>query len=122
MSMPSQKPLISLCMIVKNEADNLNQCLKSVRGIADEIIVVDTGSTDSTLQIALSFGAKVVHYTWNGDFAAARNAGLQQAHGQWILILDGDEELDAKSKGELLLCAEHLEYEAFFCAFIIIKV
>lgn len=72
---------------------------KSVRGIADEIIVVDTGSTDSTLQIALSFGAKVVHHTWNGDFAAARNAGLQQAHGQWILILDGDEELDAKSKG-----------------------
>ncbi|OME00080.1 hypothetical protein BSK54_18285 [Paenibacillus odorifer] len=114
MSMPSQKPLISLCMIVKNEADNLSQCLKSVRGVADEIIVVDTGSTDSTLQIALSFGAKVVHHPWNGDFAAARNAGLQQAHGQWILILDGDEELDAKSKGELLLCAEHLEYEAFF--------
>lgn len=72
---------------------------KSVRGVADEIIVVDTGSTDSTLQIALSFGAKVVHHPWNGDFAAARNAGLQQARGQWILILDGDEELDAKSKG-----------------------
>jgi tetratricopeptide (TPR) repeat protein len=101
-------------MIVKNEGDNLSQCLKSVRGVVEEIIVVDTGSTDSTVQIARSFGAKVIHHTWSGDFAAARNTGLQQAHGQWILVLDGDEELSEESKGELLLCAEHMEYEAFF--------
>ena len=114
MSMSSRKPLISLCMIVKNEGEGLAQCLNSVRGVADEIIVVDTGSTDSTVQIAHSFGAQIVSYPWNGDFASARNAGLQQARGVWILILDGDEELDADSRDELLLCAEHREYEAFF--------
>ncbi|OKP93775.1 glycosyltransferase [Paenibacillus sp. P32E] len=112
--MSTPKHRISLCMIVKNEADNLAQCLASVRGVADEIVVVDTGSTDSTVQIARSFGAKVVAFPWSGDFAAARNAGLNQAQGQWILVLDADEELDQGSRGELLLCAEHMEYEAFF--------
>jgi glycosyltransferase involved in cell wall biosynthesis len=114
MSKPRRKPLISLCMIVKNEAETLARCLKSVRGIADELIVVDTGSTDTTVQIARSFGAEIVSFPWNGDFAAARNAGLEQAKGTWVLILDADEELDAGSKGEMLLCAEHREYEAFF--------
>ncbi|MEK5026114.1 tetratricopeptide repeat-containing glycosyltransferase family 2 protein [Paenibacillus sp. FSL M7-1046] len=114
MTKPRRKPLISLCMIVKNEADSLAQCLKSVHGVADELVVVDTGSTDSTVQIARSFGAAVVSFPWNGDFAAARNAGLKMAKGTWILILDADEELDAGSKEELLLCAEHTEYEAFF--------
>ncbi|WP_339318964.1 glycosyltransferase [Paenibacillus sp. FSL R10-2734] len=114
MNIPRRKPLISLCMIVKNEGDSLSQCLKSVRGVVDEIIVVDTGSTDATVQIALGFGAKVIHHLWSGDFAAARNAGLQQAHGLWILVIDGDEELSEESKGELLLCAEHMEFEAFF--------
>lgn len=87
---------------------------KSVHGVADELVVVDTGSTDSTVQIARSFGAAVVSSPWTGDFAAARNAGLKMAKGTWILILDADEELDAGSKEELLLCAEHTEYEAFF--------
>lgn len=114
MNRSRRKPLISLCMIVKNEGDSLSQCLKSVRGVVDEIIIVDTGSTDASVQIALSFGAKIIQHPWSGDFAAARNAGLQQAHGQWILVLDGDEELSEESKGELLLCAEHMEYEAFF--------
>lgn len=114
MSNPSRRPLISLCMIVKNEGDDLATCLKSVHGIADEIIVVDTGSTDSTVQIALSFGAIIISYPWKGDFASARNAGLEQARGIWILVLDGDEELDTGSREELLLCAEHKEYEAFF--------
>ncbi|MEK4060603.1 MULTISPECIES: tetratricopeptide repeat-containing glycosyltransferase family 2 protein [Paenibacillus] len=114
MTKPRRKPLISLCMIVKNEADSLAQCLKSVHGVADELVVVDTGSTDSTVQIARSFGAAVVSSPWTGDFAAARNAGLKMAKGTWILILDADEELDAGSKEELLLCAEHTEYEAFF--------
>jgi glycosyltransferase involved in cell wall biosynthesis len=114
MNLTRKKTLISVCMIVKNEGEGLARCLKSIRGIADEIIVVDTGSRDSTVQIARSFGAKIVHHPWRDDFADARNAGLRQARGQWILVLDGDEELDAKSKGELLLCAEHKEYEAFF--------
>ncbi|CAM4458137.1 tetratricopeptide repeat-containing glycosyltransferase family 2 protein [Paenibacillus typhae] len=114
MSRLQRKPLISLCMIVRNEADTLARCLTSVHGIADELIIVDTGSTDATLAIARSFGARIVSYPWTGDFAAARNAGLEQARGTWILVLDADEELDAQSKGELLLCAEHTEYEAFF--------
>lgn len=114
MSRLQRKPLISLCMIVRNEADTLARCLTSIHGVADELIIVDTGSTDSTLSIARSFGARIVSYPWTGDFAAARNAGLEQARGTWILVLDADEELDAQSKGELLLCAEHTEYEAFF--------
>ncbi|MBW4085585.1 glycosyltransferase family 2 protein [Paenibacillus sp. S150] len=105
---------ITLCMIVKDEAGNLDRCLKSVRGVADEIVVVDTGSTDSTVQIARRYGAEIVAFPWSGDFAAARNAGLTQARGRWILVLDADEELDESSRGELLLCAEHTEYEAFF--------
>lgn len=108
------RPLISLCMIVKDEAESLAQCLNSVRGVAGELIIVDTGSTDHTVQIARSNGARIISFPWKGDFAAARNAGLQQAKGIWILVLDADEELDAGSREELLLCAEHTEYEAFF--------
>ncbi|WP_151737171.1 tetratricopeptide repeat-containing glycosyltransferase family 2 protein [Paenibacillus tengchongensis] len=109
-----RKPLISLCMIVKNEAETLAGCLNSVRGVADEIIVVDTGSTDATPQIAREYGARLVKFPWNGDFAAARNAGLERARGAWILVLDADEELEADSREELLICAQHTEYEAFF--------
>lgn len=114
MKSPLSNPLISLCMIVKNEGELLRRCLTSVRGVVDEIIIVDTGSTDSTVQIAHNFGATVVHHSWSGNFAAARNAGLQHARGQWILVLDGDEELDPTSTDELMICAEHIEYEAFF--------
>ncbi|WP_162551113.1 glycosyltransferase family 2 protein [Paenibacillus tepidiphilus] len=114
MSKQPRKPLISLCMIVKNEAESLAGCLNSVRGVADEIIVVDTGSTDATPQIARDYGARVIHFPWNGDFAAARNKGLQRARGTWILVLDADEELEPDSREEVLVCAQHREYEAFF--------
>ncbi|MEK3879851.1 tetratricopeptide repeat-containing glycosyltransferase family 2 protein [Paenibacillus sp. FSL M7-0420] len=114
MTTKPQQPLISLCMIVKNEADNLARCLRSVRGAVDEIIIVDTGSTDTTCSIARSFGARIIDYPWNGDFAAARNAGLTLARGTWILVLDADEELEPGSLDELLVCAKHTEYEAFF--------
>ncbi|OAB40038.1 hypothetical protein PMSD_03045 [Paenibacillus macquariensis subsp. defensor] len=107
-------PLISLCMIVKNEAEHLATCLESVHEVVDEIIVVDTGSTDSTIQIAQHYGANVISFPWTSDFAAARNVGITQAQGTWILILDADEELDQISKAELKLCAIHLEYEGFF--------
>ena len=78
-------------MIVKNEARCLARCLQSVRGIADEIIVADTGSTDDTVKIASQSGAKVTHCDWTNDFAAARNFALAQAAGDWILVLDADE-------------------------------
>jgi glycosyltransferase involved in cell wall biosynthesis len=109
-----KKPAISLCMIVKNEATCLPRCLKSVKDIADEIIIVDTGSTDETVQIAKDFGAQVIFSPWQDDFSRARNVGLNQARGTWILFLDADEELDAEDKEQLRICSGHLEYEAFF--------
>lgn len=90
-------PTLSACLIVKNEEKVLVRCLESVRGVADEIIVVDTGSTDRTVEIARKFGAKVYHAEWTHDFAAARNVSLSKATGDWILVLDADEVLDPAS-------------------------
>ena len=84
-------PCISLCMITKNEEQHLSRCLSSVKKIADEIIIVDTGSEDQTVAIAHAFGAKVFEYEWDNNFARARNYSLSQATGDWILILDADE-------------------------------
>ncbi|MBD0335859.1 MAG: tetratricopeptide repeat protein [Cyanobacteria bacterium Co-bin13] len=84
---------ISLCMIVRNEADRLPACLASVEGLADQIIVLDTGSTDQTAAVAQAQGAEVHTFAWNQDFAAARNAALEKATGDWILVLDADETL-----------------------------
>jgi glycosyltransferase involved in cell wall biosynthesis len=89
---------LSLCMVVKNEEHNLPRCLDSVRGLASEFIVVDTGSTDATPRIASDYGAEVIAFNFSRpDFAAARNRGLAQARGRWILVLDADETLDGGS-------------------------
>lgn len=80
-------------MIVKNEAASLSRCLKSAESWVDEMIIVDTGSTDDTISIAQSFGAKVYNYDWGNDFAAARNYGLQYVQSDWVLVLDADEVL-----------------------------
>ncbi|MEO3947275.1 glycosyltransferase [Gorillibacterium sp. CAU 1737] len=85
---------ISLCMIVKNEEDRLARCLDSVKDAVQEIVLVDTGSTDRTLEIAEAFGAKIIHFTWEGDFSSARNVGLEVAQGEYILVLDADEYVD----------------------------
>lgn len=82
---------LSLTMIVKNEEEYLTGCLQSVQGIADEIIVVDTGSDDRTVEIARSFGARVLARPWRHDFAWARNQALRAATGEWALVLDADE-------------------------------
>ena len=87
------RPRISLCMIARDEAAMLPNCLASVRGAVDEIVVVDTGSQDGTAQIAEGAGARVLHFPWVDDFAAARNHGLEHASGQWVLVLDADERL-----------------------------
>ena len=85
-------------MVVKNEERNLARCLDSVRGLASEFIVVDTGSTDATPRIASTYGAEVMAFDFSRpDFAAARNRGLAQARGRWILVLDADEALDGGS-------------------------
>ncbi len=87
---------VSACMIVKNEEELLPDCLASIRDWVDEIIVVDTGSTDRTAEIARSFGAKVYHHPWEGDFSKARNQSLSYASGEWIFIIDADERMFAE--------------------------
>ncbi|CAG5088542.1 Glycosyl transferase family 2 [Thermobacillus xylanilyticus] len=84
-------PLISLCMIVKDEESVLERCLKSVQGYVDEIIIVDTGSTDATRDIASRFTDRIYTFEWVNDFSAARNEALKYARGKWILVLDADE-------------------------------
>jgi glycosyltransferase involved in cell wall biosynthesis len=91
-------PSLGFAMIVKNGGETLRQCLESVRGVANEMIVADTGSTDDTCAIAQEFGATVLSIPWEGDFARARNAALAQATTDWILTLDADEELDADAR------------------------
>lgn len=78
-------------MIVRDEARCLARCLESVRGVADQIVVVDTGSTDQTVEIARSFGAEVHPFAWCDDFSAARNESLRHAKGAWVFNLDADE-------------------------------
>ena len=85
---------LSLAMIVKNEAAHLGHCLDSVQGLVDEIVVVDTGSSDDTVAVARARGAQVTRFDWIGDFSAARNASLAQVTGDWVLVLDADEAID----------------------------
>jgi GT2 family glycosyltransferase/tetratricopeptide (TPR) repeat protein len=87
---------VSLCMIVKDEEEYLPKCLASVRPLVDEMILVDTGSTDKTKEIATLFGAQLFSVAWTEDFSEARNFSLSKATGDWILVLDGDEFLSGK--------------------------
>jgi len=84
---------LSLCMIVKDEAELLPGCLGSVQDWVDELVIVDTGSQDDTVAIASAHGARVLHHRWRQDFAAARNVALEAATGSWVLLLDADERL-----------------------------
>lgn len=89
-------------MIVRNEEQHLVRCLQSIKEIVDEIIIVDTGSTDTTIDIAKSFGARVEHFTWADDFSAARNFALSFAKHDWILSLDADEFIDETGKSIII--------------------
>ncbi len=91
-------PRLTLCMIVKNEKQNLPRCLASVKPYVHEMIVVDTGSQDDTPEIAKQYGAKVKNFKWSDDFAGARNYALSQVSGDWVLVLDADEELVVRSE------------------------
>jgi glycosyltransferase involved in cell wall biosynthesis len=84
-------------MIVKDEEEWIGRCLNSVKNIVDEMIIVDTGSSDRTIEICNSYGARVYEFTWNESFSEARNYGLERATGDWILWLDADEEVDETS-------------------------
>lgn len=96
------KGTLSLCMIVKNEEEHLARCLFSVEPMVDEIIVVDTGSTDRTVDIARAFGAQVYDFAWTNNFAEARNFSLSKAAGNWILVLDADEVISRIDHGALI--------------------
>ena len=92
---------VSLCMIVRNEEKNLVACLDSIGDFASEIIVTDTGSTDRTVEIARSYGAKVNHFTWLDDFAAARNISIKDATSEWIFWLDADDRISPHELNKL---------------------
>jgi tetratricopeptide (TPR) repeat protein len=91
-------PTLGLSMIVKNGGEDLRRCLQSVRGVVSEVVVVDTGSTDNSREIAQEFGAVWLPIPWEDDFSKVRNAALDRATTDWIVALDADEELDGEAK------------------------
>ena len=110
----SAAPLVSLCMIVKNEESNIGECLASTQGLVDQIIVVDTGSTDRTVEIAKAHGAQVEYFEWTKDFAAARNHSLSFATGQWILWLDADDRVPLDTVRKLRSLLQKANKDQFF--------
>ena len=92
---------VSLCMIVRDESENLLQCLACVADLVDEMIIVDTGSVDGTADLARRCGAKVLEFPWIDDFSAARNFGLRHARGDWIFWLDADDRIDEPNRQRL---------------------
>src|SRR3990170_9028860 len=111
-----RSPNISACMIVKNEEEFLPNCLNSIKAAVDEIIVVDTGSADDTVNIAKNFGAKVYHHPWNDSFSEARNHCLNYASGDWILQIDADEELEQADIPKLRLVISDNRYNGIIIA------
>jgi glycosyltransferase involved in cell wall biosynthesis len=114
---PAQKPRLSLCMIIRNEVKNLSDSLDSVASVVDEVVIADTGSTDGSLEVARQRAHRLILVPWQDDFAGARNAALDMASGDWILVLDADERLrpgsgkllrQAISTPDLLACRLHL--------------
>jgi tetratricopeptide (TPR) repeat protein len=86
-------PLLSATLIARDEVGNLGECLESIDGVVDEVVVVDTGSTDGSIELARELGARVISHPWRDDFSEARNVALKAASGEWILYLDADERL-----------------------------
>jgi len=98
---PARAPQLSLSMVVRNEAAQIGAALASVAGFVDEMVVLDTGSSDATVAIAEDCGARVVRGTWPGDFAPARNQALELVRGTWVLVLDADERLRPEAQDPL---------------------
>jgi tetratricopeptide (TPR) repeat protein len=113
-AVPAEGLKLSLCMIVKDEEEMLPACLEAVAPAVDEIVVVDTGSTDRTVEIAESFGAKVLHHEWNGSFADARNVSVEAASGDWWMFLDADEVLVAEDRERLRALTGRTWRDAFY--------
>jgi GT2 family glycosyltransferase/tetratricopeptide (TPR) repeat protein len=102
---------VSLCMIVKNEEANLPECLRSAADLVDEVVVVDTGSSDRTKESAAAGGARVIEFPWVDSFAAARNESLRHATKPWVFWLDADDRLDADNRRKLRALFERLQDE-----------
>lgn len=105
----AKKVYLSQCMIVKNEEDNIERALSWGKGIVKEQIVVDTGSTDRTVELAEKMGARVYHFEWTDDFSAAKNFAISKARGNWIVFLDADEYLRPDDRKKLINILEILE-------------
>ena len=99
---------ISVCMIVKNEEDVLRRCLDSLRGIWDELVIVDTGSTDATKEIAAEYTDKIYDFVWTGSFSDARNFAFSKAQMEYIYSADADEVLDEENRARFLALKETL--------------
>lgn len=112
--MMSTKPSLSVCMIVKNEASNICDALESFRTFADEIVVVDTGSTDGTADLARRYTQHVHNYPWHDDFAAARNFSLDQASGAYCLWLDADDRVDALNAAKINALKQYFDGQKTF--------
>jgi len=102
-------PLLSLCMIIKNEADNLAECLSDMDSVVDETVIVDTGSTDRSVETAEALGARVHSFPWIDDFSAARNESLRHARGRYILWLDADDRIEARELEKIRNLKENLK-------------
>jgi len=100
-SRAADRPLISAALIVRDEEHHLPDCLASIEGVADEVVVVDTGSADRTVELATAAGAIVHHEPWKDDFAHARNTALDHCSGVWILYIDADERVRPVSRLQL---------------------
>ena len=105
---------LSLCMIVRDEEEMLPRCLEAVAPAVDEIVIVDTGSIDRTMEIARSFGARVIEREWTGSFSDARNVSFDEATGDWLLYLDADEVLVGADVDKLRALTGHTWREAFY--------
>jgi len=114
----STKPTLSLCMIVKDEEKNIERCINSIKEIVDEIVVVDTGSNDKTVEIAEGLGARVIHTKWEDDFSKARNTAIENATSDWILFLDADEVIKKEDVGKIRPLLEDDTVEAYLFKFI----
>ena len=111
---PAEGMRLSLCMIVRDEEEMLPRTLEAIKPAVDEIIIVDTGSTDATIEIAQSFGATVIEREWTGSFSDARNASLEAATGDWFLYLDADEVLVSEDVDRLRALLGQTWREAFY--------
>jgi glycosyltransferase involved in cell wall biosynthesis len=111
---PATGLTLSLCMIVRDEEEMLPRCLRAIAPVVDEIIVVDTGSHDATIEIARSFGARVIEHEWTDSFAEARNISFDAATSDWLMFLDADEVLVSEDAQPLRALTGHTWREAFY--------